>query len=257
MKRFRSYPFLVLVPLGAALFLAACEGRQPPDYNGDPTAIPFELILPEGLARGDYYAIAGTKGEQQQSLVNDSIIELPVWRSYAEFYAEGGTPIDFNVLVNTTTLERHRGGDTLRLRSTFDTTIVRGEQTWKLREPGETTDLTRFTLPAVDLLGTIEPFERLRETKGTIRSDTALTIVWQPGTNAGTIKIEWRTAERTVAYSAQDFTGSYTIPAAVMANLRGAGTVIITRYRSITAPFNGKTIVGTRISQRTYSTTVQ
>lgn len=256
MTRIRLYPSVAA--LAAALVFIACGGHQPPDYDGDPTVIPFELIVPGGLATGDYYAIAGTKGEQQESLVNDSIIEVPVWRSYAQFYAQDGAPIDFNVILNTTTLERHRNGDTFRLRSTFDTSIVRGEQMWKLREPEENRiDLTRFALPAVDLLGTIEPFEGLRETKGTIRSDTALTVVWQPGTNAGTIKIEWRAPETTASYNAQDFVGDYTIPAAVMKNLRGAGTVIVTRYRSVISPFNGKTIVGTRISQRIYTVNVQ
>lgn len=255
MMRTQLYP--ILAALGAAFFFA-CDGHQAPDYNGDPTSIPFDLILPGGLPQGDYYAIAGTKGEQQQSLVNDSIIELPVWRSYAEFYAEGGTPIDFDVVLNTTTLERHRGGDTLRLRSTFDTSVVSGEQSWKLREPDDNrTELTRFTLPAVNLLGSIEPFEGLRATKGSLRSDTALTIVWQPGANPGAMKIEWRAPGTSVSYSAQDFVGSYTIPAEVMANLRGTGTVILTRYRSITSDFSGKKIVGTRISQRTYTATVQ
>ena len=71
------------------------------------------------------------------------------------------------------------------------------------------------------------------------------------------MKIEWRTANNSVAYNAQDFTGTYTIPAPVMANLQGAGTVVLTRYRTVTGDFNGKSITGTRISQRIYTVNVQ
>ena len=251
-----------LFPLvGAFLFLlitlVGCD-HQPPAPSNDPQAIPFDLVLPFELTGGDYYAVAGVKSEEQVSQVGDSLEEVTVRRFYAEFLAANDGQVDFDVYINTTKLARHRDGDTLRLRSTFDTSVVSGDQVWHLREPGEERfDIGRFILPSVSLLDTIGPFNGLRETKGTLRSDTALTIRWQPSTTGGNIRIEWRAPKTTIVRDAFDFSGNYVIPAEVMENLRGTGTVIITRYRSISETFDGKTVVGLRMAQRTYEVAVQ
>ena len=249
----RIVPLFVL----GTMLLASCDGRKPIAPGDDPGSIPFDLIVPDGLLQGDYNAIAGTKGEQQESFINDSVFIVPVWRFYAQFTAKE-PPIDFDVLINFTNLQQHRDSDTLRLRSASDTSVIRGDQIWKFREPGEIrNDLIRFTLPAVDLLDTISPFEAIQEAKGSIRSDTAFRMDWKPGNSGGAIRIEWRTENGIVVRDTKDFEGSYTFPAAVMANLRGEGTVVVTRYKSITDQYKGKQIVATRISQRTYNVRVQ
>ena len=236
--------------------LASC-GRNPIAPGENSNRIAFNLIVPDGLLQGDYNIISGTKGEQQESFVNDSIFVLPIWSVYAQFTTTDDS-LEFDVLVNFTKLQRHDDTDTLRLRSASDTSIRRGDQIWKFREPGEIrTDLIRFTLPALDLLDTIGPFETIQAAKSTIRSDTTFRLNWKPGNSGGAIKIEWRSDNGTIVRDTKDFEAGYTIPAEVMANLRGKGLVIVTRYKTITDQYKGKTIVATRISQRTYNVTVQ
>lgn len=250
---------IVLLPLAAALssLLSGCAGKEINGPIGGSSGIPFDLTIPVDLPAADYYAIAGTKLVQQDIMVGDSIVEGSSSSLYAQFAAAGGMPVDFDVVINTSYLDRHNDGDTLRLRSASDTSLLRGDQIWHLRDTAAAIgiDLTRFTLPPVDLLDTIAPFNSLRSALSTIRSDTALTIRWQPGN--GTIRIEWKTDKGNIARDAQDFTGSYTIPAEVMAQLTGEGTISVTRYRSVTHDFNGKSIYALRLSQRTYEVTVQ
>ena len=249
---------LTILVVGVSVAINGC-GHQSPAPSDDPLAIPFDLVLPSGtISGGNYYAIAGTKGEEQISQVGDSLVEVTVWRFYAQFISTDNEPIDFNVFINNSKLSRHRDTDTLRLRSAFDTTVTHGEQIWHLREFDEDRfDIGRFILPSVSLLDTIGPFHGLHETQGTIRSDTALTIRWQPGASGGNIRIEWVTQENRIVRDALDFAGSFVIPAAVMENLRGTGTVIVTRTRSITDNVNGKTVIGVRMSQRTYEVEVE
>ena len=251
--------FLAGFFLSLLIILSGCGNHQPPEPSDDPLAIPFDLVLPANLSGGDYYAIAGIKSEEQVSQIQDSLEEVTVRRFYAEFLpANSSDSVNFDVYINTTKLKRHRDGDTLRLQSAFDTSVTNGDQIWHLREPGETRfDIGRFILPAVSLLDTISPFQGLRDRNGTIRSDTALTIGWKPGATGGNMRIEWRGPNNTVIRDALDFAGNYTIPAEVLANLRGPGTVIITRFQSQTEDFNGKTIVAMRLAQRTYEVTVQ
>lgn len=239
----------------STMFLLSC-GHEPIAPSDDPTGIPFDLIVPDGLLEGDYNIISGTKGEQQESYVGDSVYVVSRWSFYAQFTSK--EPIDFDVLVNFTKLQRHHDSDTLRLRSASDTSIVRGDQVWKFREPDEVrNDLIRVTLPAISLLDTIGPFEAIQTAKSLIRSDTAFRMDWKPGNSGGAVKIEWRAPNATIVRDTKDFEGSYTIPAEVMKNLKGKGTVIFTRYKSITDQYQGKSIVATRISQRTYTVTVQ
>ena len=248
-----------VVLLCSLLLLYGCGDHQPPEPSDDPLAIPFDLLLPIDLSGADYYAIAGVKSEEQVSQVGDSLQEVTLRRFFAEFLAANSGPVDFDVYINSSKLERHRDGDTLRLRSSYDTSIVSGEQIWHLREPGEDRfDIGRFVMPAVTLLDTIGPFNALRETKGTLRSDTALTIRWQPAATGGNMKIEWRAPGTRIVRDAFDFSGNYTIPAEVMENLRGPDTVIITRYISTSGEIDGgKTVAGLRISQRIYQVNVQ
>ena len=239
----------------SSIVLLSC-GHEPIAPGSDPTGIPFDLEVPEGLLDGDYNIISGTKGEQQESFVGDSIYTVSRWSVYAQFTSK--EPVDFDVLVNFTKLQRHHESDTLRLRSASDTSIRSGDQVWKFREPDEIrNDLIRVTLPAISLLDTIGPFEAIQTAKSFIRSDTAFRMDWKPGNSGGAVKIEWRAPNGTVVRDTKDFEGSYTIPAEVMKNLKGKGTVIFTRYKSVTDQYKGKTIVATRISQRTYTVTVQ
>lgn len=248
------------LPVLCALLLPCISGCSGKDINGpigDPKNIPFDLTIPVDLPAADYYAIAGTKLEQQLTQIGDSLVEVPSAQLFAQFAPAAGMTVDFDVVINTSELERHKDGDTLRLRSAFDTSLFRGDQIWRLRDTAAPLgiDLTRFTLPSVVLLDTIAPFNTLRATLGSLRSDTALTIRWQRGN--GTIRIEWETDNGNIVRDAQDFTGSYTIPAEVMAQLTGEGVVSVTRYRSITHAFNGQSIFAMRLSQRIYEVTVQ
>lgn len=247
----------VLSLMGVCLLVLSSCGRQPIAPGEHSNSIPFDLVVPDGLLQGHYNIISGTKGEQQESFVNDSIFILPIWRSYAQFTTTDDS-LEFDVLVNFTKLQRHNETDTLRLRSASDTSIRTSDQIWKFREPGEIRDdLIRFKLPALDLLDTIGPFEAIQTSKATIRSDTAFRLDWKPGNSGGAMKIEWRSENGTIVRDTEDFTGSYIIPAEVMANLRGKGLVIVTRYKTTTDKYKGKDIVATRISQRTYNVTVQ
>lgn len=246
---------LLLLPLTVAL---GCAPKKLNGPIGSIGTIPFDLVIPFTLGEADYYVIAGTKGEQQESQVADSIIEVPIWRTYAQFYPGDGVPADFEVWVNNTELQpKVEGSDTLRLRGSGDTSIVDGDQVWHFRAPDASDDLATFVLPPVGLLDTIGPLQSFGGRSGTIRSDTAFTIRWQPG-KGGAIRIEWLTDDgEYVARDAQDFSGSYTFAAPVVAAVRGAGTIRVTRYRSITSEFAGKTVLALRLSQRSYRVSVQ
>lgn len=248
-------------PITALLLLVTlAAGCAPKDISGPvdfPGTIPFDLAIPITLPETDYYIISGTLGEQQESQIADSIVTISLWRTYAQFYPAEGSPVDFEVWVNDLQLEPHAESDTLRLKGVADTGLRNGDQVWHFRSSDSSEDLTTFVLPPVGLLDTISPLAGFGGRTGTIRSDTALTLRWQPGLG-GAIRIEWITDDSNyVARDAQDFTGSFTFPAAVLSAVRGSGTVRVTRYRSVTSEFNGMTIYALRLSQRTYRVTVQ
>ena len=247
----------ITILLLSAILAAGCA---PKDISGPvdfPGTIPFDLAIPITLPEADYYIISGTLGEEQESQIGDSIITGSAWRIYAQFYPAEGAPADFDVLVNSLQLEPHDESDTLRLKGTADTGLWNGDQVWRFRSRETSEDLTAFVLPPVGLLDTISPLAGFGERSGTIRSDTALTLRWQPGLG-GAIRIEWITDDnRRVDRDAQDFTGSFTFPAAVLSAVRGPGMVRVTRFRSVTSEFNGSTIYALRMSQRTYRVNVQ
>ncbi len=241
--------------LGLMVLLAGCGSKEISGPIVVGTGIPFDLKVPFELSGADYYIIAGTKGEQQDSQVADSVVSVAIFRTYAEFYPEAGAPVDFDVFVNNTELQRHDEGDTLRLRGTGDTNLVNGDHVWRFRDQlGE--EIALFVLPSVGLLDTIGPLQGLDERGGLVRGDTAFTLRWQPG-KGGSIRIEWETEDAYIARDAQDFSGSYVIPAAVMASLQGEGKVRVTRYQTITSQFRDKTILAMRLSQRSYSVNVR
>ena len=240
-----------------ALLAAGCGPKELSGPINIPGTIPFDIAVPIDLPEADYYIISGTKGEQQESQIGDSIIEVSIWRTYAQFYPAEGVPVDFEVWVNNTELQSHRDTDTLRLKGTADTAIRNGDQVWHIRSSETSEDLTSFVLPPVGLLDTISPLAGFGGQSGTIRSDTALTLRWKTGLG-GNIRIEWITdGGVSVARDAQDFTGSYTFPSAVLTAVRGPCTVRITRFRSVTSEFNGRTIYALRLSQRIYRVNVQ
>lgn len=246
---------LIAIPL--VLLLLSCDPNRIEGPAGGSRAIPYNLVLPIDPGDVDYVAVSGTVGRQQSSLVADSIIEVTVWSHYAQFVPqrEGlGTPLD--VLINTYTLDRHRGGDTLRLRSGDDSDLRTRDQVWSLRDSTTERERGRFILPAVALFEQIGPFPEIVEQRRTIRSDTAFTITWQSG-GGGVIAVDWQTDDNRVVRSAQEFEGSFTLPAGTMGMVRGRGTVRISRYRAVTEEVDGMTVAGVRVSQRIFEVTVQ
>jgi len=239
------------------ILVASCAPKKLSGPIDDSGNIPFGLVIPFELGDADYYVIAGTTGEQQETQVDDSTVTGTIWRTYGEYYPSEGVPSDFDVYVNNSRLQPHAESDTLRLRGISDTSLTNGDQVWHFREPGGSDDLVTFVLPTVGLLDTIGPLQHLGGQSGTIRSDTLFTLRWQPG-QGGAIRIEWITESGGyVARDAQDFAGSYTFPAVVLANLQGQGRVRVSRYRTITSEFGGRTILAVRISQRSYNVNVQ
>ena len=217
--------------------------------------IPFDLQVPVEMSGADYYIVSGTKGEEQDVQSGDSVLRGTSLRAYVQFYPEAGSPVDFDVLVNNMELQMHEESDTLRLRGSADTSLINGDQIWRFRDQAEK-EIALFVLPPVGLLDTIGPLQGLDERGGIVRGDTAFTLRWQPGAG-GAIRIEWETEDTYIARDAQDFAGAYVIPAAVMANLQGKGTVRVTRYRTVTSEFDGKKILAMRLSQRSYDVNVR
>lgn len=241
--------------VGLMILVAGCGGKELTGPITVDSKIPFDLKVPVELSGADYYIIAGTKVEQQDRQVGDSIFSGASPQTYVQFYPEAGSPVDFEVFVNNTELQRHNESDTLRLRGSGDTNLVNGDHVWRFRDLlGE--EIALFVLPSVGILDTIGPLQGLNERGGLVRGDTAITLRWQPGLG-GSIRIEWETEDAYIARDAQDFSGSYVIPAAVMANLQGEGTVRVTRYRTITSEFNNKKILAMRLSQRSYKVNVR
>ena len=244
---------LLLIPL---LLLTGCDPKRIDGPIGGDRGIPFDLVVPVPLADADYYVMAGTIGRQQSSLVADSIIEVTIWSHYAQFLPAPSGMTDFDVRVNQFRLDRHLGGDTLRLRSGDDSELRTGNQIWSLRDSADDSELGRFILPSVGLLDTVGPFPEIVRSRRPIRSDTAFTLRWASG-GGGVIAIEWVTDNNRVVQTAQDFSGAHTMLAGTMSTLRGRGTVRVTRFRGINEETGGKTITGIRMSQVVYEVTVQ
>jgi len=243
-----------IVVLAAAILFAGCEGRtvDPPDGHG---AIGFALEIPANRPSGEYYVTSGVVNDVVAVKVGDSIVNRDIQTYGAQFTrAADAVAMPLEVSVNGSPLARHRDGDTLRLKSASDTSLL-GSNTWRITDSSQSSEV--FTSPVLDVVDSVAPFRTLLPTQA-IRSDSSLTIRWQrPKRASGGMYIEWRAPNDTLRYTANDGIGILTIPSEDMMKLRGSGHVVLTRYLNATGSFHGLRVVISRLAQRSYEVTVQ
>ena len=179
--------------------------------------------------------------------VGDSIVESPQTLFYAQFTASPGVPQLKSVLLNTVELGHHLKGDTLRLGRSPGSSIY-GDNLWTLIDSGETK--TNFTMPKINVVDTILPFD----SRTSVRGDIPLTLSWRrPTLVSSALYISWKAPNHTFEKTVSDYAGSYEIPVEEMRKLQGKGQVMITRYYYMPQKFKERTVMITRIAQRSFS----
>ncbi len=239
----------LLLVLLAGIGLGSCDSTTIPllPDNGN---LPFGLIIPGNRPAADYHAVSGVSTRLVATKVGDSIVESPQTLFYAQFTASPGVPRLKSVLLNTVELGHHLKGDTLRLGRSPGSSIY-GDNLWTLLDSGETK--ANFTMPKINVVDTVLPFD----TRTTIRGDVALTLSWRrPTLVSSALYISWKTPNHTFEKTVSDYAGSYEIPQEEMKKLQGRGEVVITRYYYMPQKFKERTVMLTRIAQRTFSINV-
>lgn len=237
-----------------ALVLAGCTERviDPPNSAGE---IPFGLTIPETRPAGDYYLVSGVFTEVRSVKIGDSLELRDIQNYSAQFNrANPVLPMPMTVHINGDALSRHRGGDTLRLRGVSDTSLL-SVNTWKIVD--STGAEGSYTTPVIDVVDSVLPFRGLLPNQ-ILRADSSLTIRWKrPSRPSGGLAIEWRGVNDTLRVNANDGFGFHTFTADEMKRVRGAGTVVITRFHNTSGTFQGLRVVATRLAQRSYEVSVQ
>ncbi len=235
-----------LVPI-VALVVSGCSHPAVP--GGEPGDIPFDLLVPGNIPRGDYNAIGGISIETMLSGTADSTFEAPARSYYAQFAPAVGMPLPARVLLNGNPLSRYKETDTLRLESAENN--VFGDNLWALVD--STGDTTKFPAIRLDAVDSVSPF-----TAGKlIRGDTALRLIWKPPTvSSGGVLITWTVPGTTYSEFVQD-NGLFVVPASTLKKLAGRGRFVLTRFRNDNHTYKGRKVVVTRLAQRIYTVTVQ
>ena len=214
-----------------------------------PSDIPFDLTIPFTRPAADYYAVSGVQIDTRSVRIGDSIAELAVPAFYAQFHSPKGEPLPGSVLLNRNPLERHLGGDTLRLASAASSNVF-GDNTWIL---ADTDDTVSVLAPKVDIVDSLEPFSF----KTTFRNDTGIVIKWKrPVFGASGLILRWESRDYIHMVPLVDALGFAEIDAATMDKLRGKGTITLLRYLTLEKQYRGKKLVVTRVAQRSYDVTV-
>ncbi len=236
------------------LAVGGCTERiiEPPTGEGE---IPFGLTIPATRPSGDYYLVSGVFTEVRTVKIGDSLELRDIQNYSAQFNRDKGSlPMPMNVFLNGDALSRHRGGDTLRLRGVSDTSLL-SVNTWRIVDSAGAEGT--FTTPVIDVVDSVLPFRNLLPNQ-VLRSDSSLTVQWKrPARPSGGLTIEWRGINDTLRVNANDGFGFYAFTADDMKRVRGAGTVIITRFYNTSGTFQGLRVVGTRLAQRSYEVSVQ
>ena len=237
------------------LFLFSGCGRDPIVFPSGPPEIAFDLVIPSNTPAGAYHGVSGVAIRTEFVPIghdtSQQYVESSVTAFYAQFAPEPGQAAPLQVMINTDTLDRHRGTDTFRLEQASSLRTLVGENRWKLYGSGGESDTTFFIAPTLTALDSVSPLYR-----SDIRGDTALPLRWKAGGGAG-IQLIWTLQGSSYVYSKViSDNGSFVIPAEEVRKLRGVGTVTLTRYVSSNHTYNGQTLVLTRLAQRTYDVTL-
>lgn len=238
---------------GIAACFAACGSD--PIGNPGPVDLPFDLTIPDNRPVANYYAVSGIVTTRRLVKVNDSIVESSFPSFYAQFNAaDSSFAIPSSVMLNGNPLVRNKGtSDTLRLDAVKDGSNLFGEDTWSLADSGVSTKT--FPIKPVDIVDSVTPLG----TSASIRSDTSLQIRWKrpsPGSLSGGMYLYWRAPGRTLSVNMNDGIGNYSMDTSALKTLRGRGSVTLIRYYNIPGTYNGKSLMVTRLAQRTYTITV-
>jgi len=242
--------FLILLTLVLATGISGCAGSEPPT-GSDSFSIPFGLTIPGNRdTTADYYATSGVTTRIVATRVGDSIVETAQTIFYGEFMAAPGVPLPTRVTINGNPLERHRGGDTLRLRTASGPSIY-ADNTWGLTDTDNSE--TTFTIPKIDVVDTIKPFDR----RTTLRGDTSFTLQWKrPTLISSALYITWVAPNYTYEKLVADVIGEHVIPSEDMKKLRGKGKVVVTRYYYLPKKYKSRNLLLTRIAQRSFDVEV-
>lgn len=231
---------LAPVLLGAAV---GCNQHPaiPPGPSPDPS---FDLLIPNNIPQGDYWAVSGLRRDRNITQVGTTNLITLSGAFYAQF---SGSSIPGKILLNSVPLLRLRTTDTLRLD--VSTSSMVGLHTWGIVDTltGDTLFLPPIYIDQIDSIGplTYDDF---------VRSDTSLQLQWNrsnPKTPSDGMLITWLAPNSTYQVSVPDV-GQYVVPDFEMKHLVGRGTVILTRYRNDLHYWNGQTIVVTRLSEIRY-----
>lgn len=241
-----SISLLVLV---GALLLTALGCEEDPVGPIGPSEIAFDLTIPPNRPAADLYAVSGAISRTTTVRVGDSIVESTISSFYAQFHTAPGIPLPASVLLNNSTMERNRGGDTLRLDDASATSVL-GNNTWKLVDELGAAD--SFLMQRVDVLDTVGPFKE----KKTFRSDTSLSINWLPPRlgSSGLFMI-WKAPDTTLTLPLADV-GFFTISKEDMKAIRGKGKVTFLRYLNSQKNYKGRKLILTRLAEHRYDVTV-
>jgi hypothetical protein len=224
-------------------FLGGC-GTDPIGPVG-PIDIPFDLMVPFNRPAADYYAMSGVHIQTRPSSIGDSVVYTSIPSFYAQFHAATGGPLPDQVLLNRNPLERHLGGDTLRLATAVSQNVF-GDNTWVLEDEA---DSVAFLAPKIDVVDSLEPFTF----KTSFRPDTAVVIQWKrPVFGASGLILRWETKDYIHMVPLADGIGRIEVNAETMNKLRGQGKVTVIRYLTLEKQYKGKKLIITRTAQRSY-----
>lgn len=223
--------------------IAGC-GQHPTIAPGRLPDPPFDLLIPNNIPQGEYWAVSGLRRERGITQVGGTNLITLSGVFYAQF---SGTPIPEKVLLNTVPLRRLRTTDTLRLD--VPTSSLIGLNTWGIVDTltGDTVFFPPIYIDQIDSIGplTYDDF---------VRSDISLQLQWNrssPKTPSDGMLITWIAPNSTYQQVVPDI-GQAIIPDSSMKHLVGRGTVILTRYRNQVHDWNGKRVVITRLSEIRY-----
>lgn len=232
------------------VLLAVAAGcNQHPAISPGPSPDPsFDLLIPNNIPQGDYWAISGLRRDRSITQVGTTNLITLSGAFYAQF---SGSPIPGRVLLNSVPLPQLRATDTLRLDASTNSMI--GLNTWGIVDTliGDTVFFPSIYIDQIDSIGplTYDDF---------VRSDTSIELRWNspnPKTPSDGMLITWIAPNSTYQRFVPDV-GRYLIPDSDIQHLVGRGTVILTRYRNDRQFWNGKTVVITRLSEIRYKVDV-
>jgi hypothetical protein len=237
---------LILLGLVGAM---GCGSTDIPT-NTNTGNLPFGLMIPSNRPSADYHAVSGVSTRMVSTKVGDSIVESPQMLFYAQFTTSPIAPAVQTVTLNTFPFDHHMNTDTLRLARAGSSNIY-GDNTWEVIDSSNTK--ATYLMPKIDIIDTVGPFDQ----RSTVRGDTDLVLRWKrPTLGSSAFHIYWKTPNKTYEQVVADYPGTYQIPKSEIIKLRGRGQVVLTRYYYLPQKFKNRTVMITRIAQRSFNVEV-